>query len=136
MNELRIFVDFAAPPDVMEMLRARTGRHQLVFPERPISSVLAKGEPDPHFATVDVAFGQPDVQAITAAPHLKWIHVSSSGITRYDNPEFRALVVARKGAREGRRTAVPFGPFLAFGAVIAVYAGQPIIDLYINHFVH
>jgi leader peptidase (prepilin peptidase)/N-methyltransferase len=49
---------------------------------------------------------------------------------------YGALVVARKGTREGRKTAVPFGPFLAFGAVIAVYAGQPIVDLYINHFVH
>jgi leader peptidase (prepilin peptidase)/N-methyltransferase len=49
---------------------------------------------------------------------------------------FGALVVARKGTKEGRKTAVPFGPFLAFGAVIAVYAGQPIVDLYINHFVH
>jgi leader peptidase (prepilin peptidase) / N-methyltransferase len=49
---------------------------------------------------------------------------------------YGALVVARKGTREGRKTAVPFGPFLAFGAVIAVYAGQPIVDLYLNHFVH
>ncbi len=49
---------------------------------------------------------------------------------------YGALVVARKGTKEGRKTAVPFGPFLAFGAVIAVFAGQPIVDLYINHFVH
>jgi leader peptidase (prepilin peptidase) / N-methyltransferase len=49
---------------------------------------------------------------------------------------YGALVVARMGTKEGRKTAVPFGPFLAFGAVIAVYAGQPIVDLYINHFVH
>jgi leader peptidase (prepilin peptidase)/N-methyltransferase len=49
---------------------------------------------------------------------------------------YGALVVARKGTKEGRKTAVPFGPFLAFGAVIAVYLGQPIVDLYINHFVH
>ncbi len=49
---------------------------------------------------------------------------------------YGALVVARKGTKEGRKTAVPFGPFLAFGAVIAVFAGQPIVDLYINHFGH
>jgi leader peptidase (prepilin peptidase)/N-methyltransferase len=49
---------------------------------------------------------------------------------------YGALVVSRKGTREGRKTAVPFGPFLAFGAVIAVYAGQPIVHLYINNFVH
>ncbi len=46
------------------------------------------------------------------------------------------LVIARKGAREGRKTAVPFGPFLALGAVVAVYAGGPLVDLYVSHFVH
>jgi leader peptidase (prepilin peptidase)/N-methyltransferase len=47
-----------------------------------------------------------------------------------------AVVIARKGAREGRKTAVPFGPFLALGALVAVFAGQPIVNLYVNHFVH
>ena len=47
-----------------------------------------------------------------------------------------AVVIARKGAQTGRKTAVPFGPFLAFGAVVAVYAGGPLVDLYVNHFVH
>jgi leader peptidase (prepilin peptidase) / N-methyltransferase len=46
-----------------------------------------------------------------------------------------AVIVARKGAREGRKTAVPFGPFLALGAVVAVYAGGPLVDLYVTHFV-
>ena len=45
---------------------------------------------------MDVAFGQPDLQAIAEAVQLKWIHVSSSGITRYDTPEFRALMAGRK----------------------------------------
>ena len=49
---------------------------------------------------------------------------------------FGALVMARKGAQAGRKTAVPFGPFLALGAIVAVYAGQPLIDLYTNHFLH
>jgi leader peptidase (prepilin peptidase) / N-methyltransferase len=47
-----------------------------------------------------------------------------------------ALVIAQKGTRAGRKTAVPFGPFLALGAVVAVYAGGPLVDLYVNHFVH
>jgi leader peptidase (prepilin peptidase)/N-methyltransferase len=46
------------------------------------------------------------------------------------------VIIARKGAQEGRKTAVPFGPFLALGAVVAVYVGGPLIDLYINHVVH
>ncbi|MGA2320015.1 MAG: prepilin peptidase [Solirubrobacteraceae bacterium] len=47
-----------------------------------------------------------------------------------------AAVIARKGAREGRKTAVPFGPFLALGALVSVFAGQQLVDLYVNHFLH
>ena len=42
-------------------------------------------------------------------------------------------VIARKGAREGRKTAVPFGPFLALGALVAVFVGQDIVSAYLNH---
>jgi leader peptidase (prepilin peptidase)/N-methyltransferase len=45
-----------------------------------------------------------------------------------------AAIIAQKGAREGRRTAVPFGPFLALGALVAVFAGQDMVQLYVNHF--
>jgi leader peptidase (prepilin peptidase)/N-methyltransferase len=46
------------------------------------------------------------------------------------------FVIARKGTREGRKTAVPFGPFLAVGALVSVFAGQAMVDLYVNHFLH
>lgn len=82
-------------PEDREVLLEGTKGHELVFPQVPVSSVLAKAERDPQFASVDVAFGQPDTQAIAEASQLKWIHVSSSGITRYDNPEFRALMAQR-----------------------------------------
>ncbi len=49
---------------------------------------------------------------------------------------YGAGVMARKGTREGRKTAVPFGPFLALGALVAVFAGAQIVDLYVKHFVH
>ncbi len=45
-------------------------------------------------------------------------------------------IVARKGARAGRKTAVPFGPFLALGGIVAVFAGQPIVNWYLHTFVH
>ena len=41
-------------------------------------------------------------------------------------------VIARKGAVEGRRTAVPFGPFLALGGAVAVLAGEPLLELYLG----
>ncbi len=47
-----------------------------------------------------------------------------------------AAIMARKGVSQGRKTAVPFGPFLALGALVAIFAGQPIVDLYVNHFLH
>ena len=47
-----------------------------------------------------------------------------------------AVIVARKGAQAGRKTAVPFGPFLALGGVVAVVAGQPLVDWYASTFLH
>lgn len=40
-----------------------------------------------------------------------------------------AVIVARQGAA-GRKAKVPFGPFLAFGAVVGLLAGDPILSWY------
>ena len=45
-----------------------------------------------------------------------------------------ALVIARKGVREGRKTAIPFGPFLALGGVVGLFAGDAIVDWYLDTF--
>jgi leader peptidase (prepilin peptidase)/N-methyltransferase len=47
-----------------------------------------------------------------------------------------SVILARKGVRAGRKTAVPFGPFLALGGIVAVFAGQPIVDWYTSTFLH
>ena len=46
-----------------------------------------------------------------------------------------AIIIARKGAKEGRKTAVPFGPFLALGGVAGLFAGDAIVDWYLDTFV-
>jgi len=46
------------------------------------------------------------------------------------------VVIARKGAQAGRKTAIPFGPFLALGALVAIFVGHPLVDVYVNHFLH
>ncbi|MDX6726448.1 MAG: leader peptidase (prepilin peptidase) / N-methyltransferase [Baekduia sp.] len=45
-----------------------------------------------------------------------------------------AAVVAVKGVSEGRRTKVPFGPFLAMGALVAFFAGDAIVHSYLGRF--
>lgn len=84
------------PPDALEMLRAETRGHQLLLPPTAGGAAGAPAGIAPQFDLADVAFGQPAPSAIGRAEHLKWIHISSAGITRYDNPEFRALM-ARRG---------------------------------------
>jgi leader peptidase (prepilin peptidase)/N-methyltransferase len=41
-------------------------------------------------------------------------------------------IIVRKGSREGRKTFVPFGPFLAVGAVVAVLVGEQLVDAYVG----
>jgi leader peptidase (prepilin peptidase)/N-methyltransferase len=38
-------------------------------------------------------------------------------------------VVAMTVGKAGRKTALPFGPFLAAGTVLAVFVGQDLVDL-------
>ncbi|HEX2087448.1 MAG TPA: prepilin peptidase [Solirubrobacteraceae bacterium] len=42
------------------------------------------------------------------------------------------LIIARIGLSAGRKTAVPFGVFLALGGVVAVLAGDPLLDWYLT----
>jgi leader peptidase (prepilin peptidase) / N-methyltransferase len=43
-----------------------------------------------------------------------------------------AVVIARVGVTEGRKTAVPFGPFLALGGVVALFVGPQIVHWYLH----
>jgi leader peptidase (prepilin peptidase)/N-methyltransferase len=43
--------------------------------------------------------------------------------------------MARKGIAEGRKTAVPFGPFLALGGLVGLFAGEPFVEWYLDSFV-
>lgn len=44
------------------------------------------------------------------------------------------VVMARRGVQSGRKTAIPFGPFLALGSVICIFAGSGLIDAYTGTF--
>jgi leader peptidase (prepilin peptidase)/N-methyltransferase len=43
-----------------------------------------------------------------------------------------AVVMARVGVQEGRKTAVPFGPFLALGGLVGLFAGPAIVHWYLH----
>ncbi len=45
-----------------------------------------------------------------------------------------AVVMARVGVAAGRRTKVPFGPFLALGGAVAIFAGDAIVRGYLEAF--
>jgi leader peptidase (prepilin peptidase)/N-methyltransferase len=44
-----------------------------------------------------------------------------------------AAIVARQGVAAGRRVKVPFGPFLAIGAVLAIFFGDAVVDAYLGN---
>jgi leader peptidase (prepilin peptidase) / N-methyltransferase len=41
-------------------------------------------------------------------------------------------IMARRGVTAGRKTALPFGPFLAAGAVVAIFAGHSMTHWYVH----
>src|SRR4051812_6859228 len=45
-----------------------------------------------------------------------------------------AAIVAMRGVSEGRRAKVPFGPFLAVGALVAFFVGNDLVDGYLDRF--
>jgi len=92
---MRIFVDVPLTQEAMKLLQDSILGHQLVLPNNPTKSVLEMAKWDENISNAEVFFGQPDPLFIEKANNLKWIHVSSSGITRYDNPFFRNLVAKR-----------------------------------------
>jgi leader peptidase (prepilin peptidase)/N-methyltransferase len=47
-----------------------------------------------------------------------------------------AAVMARYGVREGRKKGIPFGPWLAAGSLVGLFAGDAIVDWYLDHFTH
>jgi leader peptidase (prepilin peptidase)/N-methyltransferase len=43
-------------------------------------------------------------------------------------------IMLRKGLAAGRKTAVPFGPFLALGGLVGVLAGDELVQAYLDTF--
>lgn len=88
---MNIYVDFRLPADALDCLRGATRGHTLLFSEALSETVLEPGGLDDRFSNAEIALGQPSPEAVAGAEALRWVHVSSSGITRYDTAAFRQL---------------------------------------------
>jgi leader peptidase (prepilin peptidase)/N-methyltransferase len=45
-----------------------------------------------------------------------------------------AIIIARVGVEKGRKTKIPFGPYLAFGGLVGLFVGDSIVDWYLGTF--
>jgi phosphoglycerate dehydrogenase-like enzyme len=95
MAQLTIWTNAFLDPDARQQLLQATREHRLIAAPST-DNVLAKGAPDPTMHDADVAFGQPDPEALVTCPQLRWVQISSAGYARYDTPAIRALVAAGK----------------------------------------
>jgi phosphoglycerate dehydrogenase-like enzyme len=96
MPILRIFCDVRMSADELMALRRSVAPHEVLTRQSLAGSVLEEGEEDPGFQVADIVFGQPNTKSVLQAPHLRWVQVTSAGITRYDTPEFRTEAAARR----------------------------------------
>jgi leader peptidase (prepilin peptidase)/N-methyltransferase len=44
------------------------------------------------------------------------------------------VIMARLGVAKGRKMRIPFGPYLALGGLVALFAGDAIVDWYLGTF--
>ena len=89
-SNLTIWSNMRFPTPAETLLRDGLGEHRLVISPHAISGNLAATPADPALSDADIAFGQPDPDALLAAPRIKWVHLTSAGYTRYDTNAFRA----------------------------------------------
>ncbi len=45
-----------------------------------------------------------------------------------------SVIIARLGVAKGRKTKIPFGPYLCLGGLVGLFAGDPVVDWYLGTF--
>ena len=83
------------PAAATELLKKGVTPHQLIFARSLQASNLDAGAADPQLADADVAFGQPNPDALLNLPKLKWVHLTSAGYERYDRADLRSALSSR-----------------------------------------
>lgn len=92
-QNLTIYCNCRLSDSALGLLEAGVGEGRLVVSAQGVSGLGSSRE---SLDGATIAFGQPDPSAILASGSIRWVHISSAGITRYDTPEFRAALKARE----------------------------------------
>jgi phosphoglycerate dehydrogenase-like enzyme len=93
---MRIFSNLSADDEALRALKQGVAPHEVVFPAETPALVLSPPEMNSGLGDAEVAFGQPDAEAVLHTPRLRWVEVSSAGYTQYDTPHFRKAAAERK----------------------------------------
>ena len=105
--------------------------HQL--PQRLIAGAAAGGFLLAAVLAYPSGMGMGDVKlAAVMGLVLGWAVAPALLIALVSGTLAGVAVMARHGVREGRKTAIPFGPFLALGGVVALFAGNALVHAYLH----
>lgn len=95
-SRFRIYIDFSFSDAMKDRLRREAAGHELIFVSGgAAASTLETAGVHAEIFDAQIALGQPMLAEIARAPELRWLHVTSAGITRYDTAGFRAKAAAR-----------------------------------------
>lgn len=92
---LTIWCNLPLKNSAKKLLKDSLSSYSLFFSQSQAATVVEATPPDTNFYKANVLFGQPDPEAIPQATHLKWIHLSTAGYTRYDNETFKKFLQQR-----------------------------------------
>jgi phosphoglycerate dehydrogenase-like enzyme len=90
MSELKIWCNVPFENNLRWQLERAVKPHQIIWASSAGESNLVAGASDPAALEADVLFGQPAVEDVLASDHLKWMHITSAGYTRYDRDDVRS----------------------------------------------
>jgi phosphoglycerate dehydrogenase-like enzyme len=86
---LRIWSNMPCAEHVLSLLQEGARPHELI---------IAPNQTEHQLDDIDVAYGQPNPEAVLRSRRIKWVQVNSAGYTRYDNIAFRQAFRSRGGA--------------------------------------
>lgn len=132
MTQRTIFCDTVFPDEASRKLVDGLAAHRLIRPKTPQASNLVASRSDPLISEAEIAFGQPDPASALQAPHLRWVHLTSAGYTRYDDSEFRAAA-ARKGLQVTTSSSVYANPCAEHLLAMMLAAARRLPDCFEDH---